>query len=347
MTSTAVAVAKPTGPEKVLALLESRRIVVEPFLPRGVSLNRVAAEVYHAIRENPDIARCTAESIVRGVAKGLAWGLEIGELLHLVPFNVKVKQKGKPDRYEMRVKPIADYKGLIELVLRNGVARAADARVVYEHDEFTFAHGITETLEHRPVMTPEARGKIIGAYAIFRLAFGNVKFEFVPIAEIDAIRREHSKKWKDLPESPPWYAIKTAVRATVKLLPKSAALTPVLRVVEEDEAAEFDIAQAEEMPTTVPAAAPAPVSQEVEGDFALLDLADEGEGTDGRSEEGTPSGGERSRGASSATTAPRTAAPSSAGGGELPLGDRRAKATCRKCGGKNGTHEGDCPDYAD
>ena len=222
-----------------VALLTDASDRIAPFLPKGVDLARVVLTTRLAIRKNPKILECEPESIINAVAQVQQWGLEIGTTAHLVP-------------YGNACTPIADYKGLAELVVGSGVVRHCEARCVYANEPFRIKQGLAPELEHHPVHIASERGALIGAYVIFRLAFQNVAFEFYPIADIDAIRKKHSKQWKEGP-CPPWYAMKTAIRQGVKLIPKNprlaAALASVMQIVEQEET----------------------VAREAEGEFQVLE----------------------------------------------------------------------------
>jgi recombination protein RecT len=223
----AVATVDTSEKKGIVAFFQARAPRIVPFLSNGVTIERVAAATYLAIKKDPTgkLAKCDPETIVLAAAKVCQWGLEIGETAHLVPFGATATA-------------IADYKGLVELVLRSGAARAVTAHPVFEGEEFEVELGLNPILRHVPSGTGEKRGRVVGAYAIFRLSFGNVHIQWMPADEIDEIRRKYSKQWKEGP-LPGWYAVKTVIRQGVKLLPKNPKLAAVLRAVEDDEAAEF------------------------------------------------------------------------------------------------------------
>lgn len=232
--SSAVATTDRRG---IVKLLESPNAIatIEPML-RGVDYKRVIGECYLAAGENPQILECTPASIVRAVAKAVGWGLAIGETVHLVPFNVKVKVEGQPDRWEKRLQAIQDYKGKVELIIGAGGARAIDAQVVHEHDVFEYEAGTEPRIRHVPQRDATKRGKMVGAYAIAHHGYRQPPHVlFMPIADIDADRKKYSKQWKDLKDTPGWYAKKTVVHRVAKLLPKNPRLAKVLSILAEDE----------------------------------------------------------------------------------------------------------------
>lgn len=207
-----------------LALIEATRERIAAFLPEGVNVDRVIAAVSLALND-PErgraLAACDPASVVRAVGRIAQWGLEVGTTAHLVPFG-------------QTCTPVADYKGLAELMVASGAVRHVEARAVYEHDDFVCVQGLNPDLRHQPAPASR-RGKIVGAYCILRLPFGRSAFEFMPIEDIDAIRLKHSKQWKS-GECPAWYAAKTVVRRAAKLIPTNPRLASALARIDGDEA---------------------------------------------------------------------------------------------------------------
>jgi len=215
---------------EITALLKSdtARARITPML-RGVEYERVIGEVYLAVGENPDILKCSGESIVRAVARVCSWGLTVGETAHLVPYGNKLIA-------------IQDYKGKIELILAAGGARAIDAQVVYEKEFFEHEEGTNPFVKHIPARRASERGVLVGAYAIADHGPDRKPhIKYMAIEDVDAIRLKCSKQWKQGP-CPPWYAMKTAVHQLAKLLPKNAKLAAVLAKLDEDETDELDAA---------------------------------------------------------------------------------------------------------
>jgi phage RecT family recombinase len=212
---------------KLITSSDRARATIAPFLPPGVQLERIAASLRVALAKDkaawdaackkdrtksgpPPLERCAPMSVFMAIAKIAQWGLEIGETAHLVPFGTDCT-------------PVADYKGLAELVISSGVARAVEAHCVYEKEPFRLKRGTTTEIEHHPIGDPKTRGAMVGAYALFHLRGGIILVEYMAESEINAIRQQYSKQWKNgaLPE---WYARKTVVRRGVKLLPKNPRL---------------------------------------------------------------------------------------------------------------------------
>lgn len=220
-------------PKRVaLALMGSStaRQFIEPVLPKGVSYDEFSGLAALAIYKNPDILRCTAESIVFALADIARLDLVPGHTAFVVPF--KEKKTGLT-----KATMIVGYKGLIELVMvRTRAARLIDAEVVYEHDEFDHDRGRGE-IHHR--QAPSAtRGRLIGAWAKAVISQGINKTLYMDVAEIDAIRQGYSKFLKDGPLEAT-YCRKTVIRAICDKLPQNTKLLRVLADVDKAEQGEY------------------------------------------------------------------------------------------------------------
>jgi len=235
-TSVAKPEAEPKADIRALLQHDKARERITPFLPHGVDYDRVVAAVHYAARQNAAILECTPASVIDAVARTQQWGLEIGITAHLVPFNTNVGTKAAP-RYAKICTPIADYKGLAHLMVRSGAVRHVETRVVYEKDFFKYSYGTDAKIEHQPSAAKE-RGAMTHAYVVLRLPFGYTSFTVMAVEDIEEIRQNNSKQWKNGPLKP-WYAMKTVVRQAAKLVPNDPRFSLVARVVEEDESAEF------------------------------------------------------------------------------------------------------------
>lgn len=232
--STAVATTDKKGVTALILSDEAKARIV-PLLPHGVDIARIAGEVNLAVGMNPEILQCTPASIIRAVGRAVTWDLTIGETVHLVPFNVNVAPKGQEPKWEKRLQAIQDYKGKIELIIRAGAAKSIDTQVVYAKETFEYEGGTEPFLRHKPATKLQDRGELLGAYAIADHGFNRKPtIRWMLLSDIDAIRKKHSKQWKN-DACPPWYAMKTAVHQLAKLLPKNPRMAAVLKAFEEEE----------------------------------------------------------------------------------------------------------------
>jgi phage RecT family recombinase len=253
--STAVATVeqqrKPSAIEQLMTS-DQARAYIEPFLPKGTDIQRVAATVMLAIRkdETGTLRRCTGESLILGVARIQQWGLELGVTAHLIPFKngglteaAQKKDSKAPAVYD--AVPVADYKGLTELMIATKAVRYVEAREVRDGDHFEYRFGLDSKLEHRPFGGRERlRKPITHVYCVVHLPFGSRAFDVMTAEQVEEIRQRYSKQWKTGPLTA-WYAKKTIIRQVAKLLPKNPALAKFFEVLEQDREVETaDVAAA-------------------------------------------------------------------------------------------------------
>ncbi|HXU02136.1 MAG TPA: recombinase RecT [Polyangia bacterium] len=210
---------------------------IAKFLPEGTDLERVAATVLLAIKNDKTkmLGKCTPESLVLGVARIQQWGLELGMTAHLLPFK-------NNDAGTVEATPVADYKGLAELMISTGAVRFIDPKVVYAGDQFEYRLGTDAHINHIPCAKVK-RGAITHAYVLIHLPGGRIVFDVMLAEDIDDIRQKYSKQWKGGP-LPSWYAKKTLVRQVSKLIPKNPryaeAFAKIAQVFEDERTVEIE-----------------------------------------------------------------------------------------------------------
>lgn len=251
---TTTAIASTDEPIGVRGLLRAAAERWAPFIPKGVDPEAVVQSVYLESKRLPTLLECSGESIVQAVTRGLQLGLEFGITAYLVPFK-DTKSNGKVCTL------VVAKDGVVQLIIGTGVVRHVQARCVYKNEAYRFLTGTQTIVEHRPIFDPDARGPMIGAYAVFRMRGGDVQAFEMSLKEIDAIRRKYSKQWKD-GACPDWYAEKTVIIHGAKHLPKNPKLARLEAVLTEDDMAEADLAPTarasvvHEPPAEQPAPAP-------------------------------------------------------------------------------------------
>ena len=143
-------------------------------------------------------------------------GLEPDGILghaYLIPYK-----NNKKGIYEAQFQ--VGYRGLIALARRSGEVESFQAQVVYDNDQFDFAFGLNERLEHIP--SSGNRGKMKAAYAMVKFKDGGHAFDVMFKEDIEKIKKS-SKASKDGPwvtyESEMWR--KTVAKRLAKYLPLS------------------------------------------------------------------------------------------------------------------------------
>ena len=200
----------------------------------GVNPDAYIEAALMAVVKVPDLLKCSPESIALALRQCAQTGLEIGRTAHLLPY-------GSTCTF------VPDYKGLIELATATGKVASIRVREVYEGEEFFYGETISgPDLRHTPRLSGSG-GKIVGAYAIADLRFNRFKVEWMTAEEIDAIRKEKSKSWKNGPLTG-WYARKTVVRRLCKTLPSNAKLQQALRFDDTEDGTGIEDAQVVQQP---------------------------------------------------------------------------------------------------
>ena len=229
---------KPSLLDQILESSKTQDRII-PFLKTDTDYYRVASAVRLYAQMHPDTMGCTPASIQAAIIKVAQWGLEIGETAHLVPFNVNVAPKGQPAKWEKHLTPIADYKGLIQLMLASGVVRHIEPpRLVYENETFKETLGSHRTLLHEPIHDRKARGKMKGVYVVFWVRFQIRDWLYMPIEDVEDIRQTYSKQHKT-GEMPGWYPKKTVIRQVGKYMPRDPRLARAFAVIADEAREEF------------------------------------------------------------------------------------------------------------
>lgn len=190
-------------------------------LPRHINIAAFTRIVLTAVQLNPDLLaadRGTMFSACLNAAKdGL---LPDGKQSALAVFNTNMAKKGEPPKWKKVVQYMPMVAGIRKQARQSGEVTSLTAHVVYEHDEFDYALGDDEHIDHKPVLS--GRGEAIAAYAIAKLKDGEIIREVMALDEIEKIRT--SSKNPDGPFWRNWWgemARKTVIRRLSKSLPLS------------------------------------------------------------------------------------------------------------------------------
>tara|TARA_R110002167_G_scaffold122035_7_gene300501 strand:- start:994 stop:1788 length:795 start_codon:yes stop_codon:yes gene_type:complete len=190
---------------------EAFRDKLSVALPKHLTPERFAGVALTQINTNPGLLKCTQESLFKCLLQLGQMGLEPdGRRAHLIPFGKECTL-------------LIDYKGLVELALRNGDVARIHADVVYESEieagDFIYNRGKVE--RHNKSLKPN-RGAVVAAYAEVEFLNGTAKAEVMTREEVEEIRSQ-SKAGKSGPWVNHWneMAKKTVFRRLAKWLPLS------------------------------------------------------------------------------------------------------------------------------
>lgn len=202
-------------------LLERSKDQLQMALPKHLTVDRMLRVAITAIQKTPQLLQCDSKSLLGAIMQAAQLGLEPDGVLgqaYLIPYR-----NGKKNCYEAQLQ--VGYKGLLALARRSGEITSFQAQVVYENDNFDFAFGINERLEHIPA-TNGNRGDLKAAYAIARFKDSGYAFDVMFKEDIEKIRRASKASSKDTPwntwAEEMWR--KTVAKRLCKYLPQSIEL---------------------------------------------------------------------------------------------------------------------------
>ncbi|MCK5342967.1 MAG: recombinase RecT [Candidatus Heimdallarchaeota archaeon] len=163
----------------------------------GKNATSFLMSVLNCVQSNEKLAKCEPQSILMASAVAGTLGLPIDPNLgqaYIIPYNVKVKEAGKPDRFVMKAQFQMGYKGLIQLghrsqqfaglnssEVRQGEYKGVD-RMTGEH----FFEWIQDNDEREAL-------PIVGFVAFFKLVNGFEKSYYMTRKQMSAHGMKYSK----------------------------------------------------------------------------------------------------------------------------------------------------------
>lgn len=198
---------------------------IRKAMPESMSPDILLRVAVTTIQKTPKLLECSQASLMQCVLECAQLGLLPDGFLgqaYLVPYKgVATLQIG--------------YKGILELARRSNQTKYVVAEAVYACDEFKIEFAPVRSIKHVPDIDNEQRGEILqgkylpegfrGAYALVIYKDDTIDFEYMPLHQIERIRKKSQAGSKD---DAPWLtsfeemAKKTAIRKLGKRLPLSA-----------------------------------------------------------------------------------------------------------------------------
>lgn len=260
MTNTSSELSKPRKEIRDLLGGEAFKRQIALALPSNMDPARFVRIALTATHKNPKLLDCTQESFFNCLLQLGSWGLAPdNRAAHLVPFGRECTL-------------IVDYKGICELLRRNGDILALHADVVGANDQFEIRFGTNAVLDHVPNLAN--RGEIIAAYSWVKLPNGGEEYDVMGVDEIQAVRRRSKT-----PDSGPWktdfneMAKKTVFRRHSKMLP----LSPIVREVLDRDSDGDSLSETERFASATPVQASVlPEAPRKRGRPAKLEQIEEG-----------------------------------------------------------------------
>lgn len=179
------------------------------------------AQVRAAFIQEPRLGRCTSASILKSLTRLARTGLvPDGQHAALIPRGQECTDS-------------VDYKGLIEIIRRNGFAKWVHADIVYENDDFLEDTG--KVVHHR-IDRRKPRGEPICAYAIVDDCNGVRHSDVMSIAEVEHTRNTYAGNNPAWRKSWPAMVKKTVLRRLIKFLPTTPELIQAINAIDEVDA---------------------------------------------------------------------------------------------------------------
>ncbi len=197
-------------------------------LPDHIPLDRFRRVVITAVNQNAKLARADRRSLFNACAKCAHDGLyPDGREAALIVYSTKVK-RGEDEFWVDMVQYLPMIAGIRKRMRNTGEVLSATAEVVYRKDHFRYIKGEDPRIEHEPCELGEERGERRGAYAIIKLANGEVLRETMSASDIEYVMRTFAKGWDK--KSSPWQTSrdemwrKTVLRRCSKAAPNGSEL---------------------------------------------------------------------------------------------------------------------------
>lgn len=135
--------------------LQERQSDIAAMLPSHVSKARFLATAVSAVKQNPDLLKASARSLMGAVTKAAQDGLlPDGREGVITAYNGEAKWNPMTHGLRKRARELE--------------SMIIDCQVVHEHDHFVWHQGDDPKIEHTPTQLGAKRGSMIGAYAIFK-----------------------------------------------------------------------------------------------------------------------------------------------------------------------------------
>lgn len=159
---------------------------------------RFISSVVSAVQSNPNLARCTNQSILSAALQGEALQLPPSPQLgyyYFVGYKNRKQVDGKWVEVEEATFQLG-WKGLLQLAIRSGMYRSIVVNEI-KAGEIEY-NPITEEIALHPIKNPAEReaAKTIGYYAAFELTSGFKKQIFSPVEALEAHAKRYSRSYR-------------------------------------------------------------------------------------------------------------------------------------------------------
>jgi recombination protein RecT len=194
-----------------------RGVITKLLAGTGITEETFVAQIANALRANPDLWKCTPETVLGAALRCAQLGLAPNDprnLASIIPYkNVATFQLG--------------YGGVMELARRAVPGLRFDGHTVYPNDEFDVDYGRPDPVKHKPAVAMRL-GRGGEAYAWWVRATWPSGAEQVQVLDQEGV--EYHRKFSKQPNGKMWTesydaaALKSCVMDMKRWLPSSAQL---------------------------------------------------------------------------------------------------------------------------
>lgn len=222
----------------VAGVLNRERLdILAKSMPEHISPDRFKRNLIIAVAHHPKLLNCDPAAVFHEAGKASALGFYLDPALGEA-YLITGWSKGG-DVPQLRI----GYRGLIKLARQSGQISKIYAHPVFANDPFKVTLGVDKTLYHEPDLWSDARGEMVGVYAVVHYSSGDYDFAVMNGAAVDRIR-ERSDGWKAFKtgriKSTPWdtdyeeMALKTVLRKLCKTQPMSPEMAEAFSIEDRD-----------------------------------------------------------------------------------------------------------------
>lgn len=221
------------------AEIREREAEIASLLPTHISRERFLNTCIIAAKNNPDLMLCDRRSLHAALTKAAEDGLQPdGREGVINTYNEKRKVGNKETWVKVACWIPMTYG--IRKRARELCGMIVDAQIVCENDKFARRQGDRPAIEHEPAQLGKPRGKMIGAYAIFKQGDEILHREVMDAGQVAEVKKcvkaQNGLLWTRF-EDEAWR--KTVVRRGIKTVP--SVPDALVRVVSrDDDQYEFD-----------------------------------------------------------------------------------------------------------
>jgi len=212
----------------LFGILDGKRNEIKMLLPKSIDVDHFIGVCKTAVLQTPDLASADRRTFFTACMAAANDGLfPDGKEAVLNIYNSKIKQNGQ-DIWIKKVQYLPMAAGMIKKLYATGQVTFVDAAAVYEKDQFDYERGDNQRLIHKPTLDDQP-GKVVAAYAVVKLANGEVKREVMPRRDIEKVKS--ASKASNGPGWTDWYdqfAIKSVLKRAYKQLPKMADFEKII-----------------------------------------------------------------------------------------------------------------------